>query len=105
MSTGEHPTSGVARDNEYIVRSVVRAVRLLELLRLADRGGASLNQLAEGSGLAKASVFRMLRTLEMTGLVERIPAVERYRLGVRCLEFGQAYLDQTDLRREALPVM
>jgi DNA-binding IclR family transcriptional regulator len=88
----------------YVIRAVVRATRLLELLRTSD-GGASLGELASRSGLAKASVFRMLRTLEETGLVERAPDRDRYRLGVRCLELGQAYLEQTDLRREALPLL
>jgi IclR family KDG regulon transcriptional repressor len=88
----------------YVVRAVVRAARLLELLRSSD-GGASLGELAARSGLAKASVFRMLRTLEGTGLVERDADDDRYRLGVRCLELGQAYLEQTDLRREAVPVL
>jgi DNA-binding IclR family transcriptional regulator len=88
----------------YVVRAVVRAARLLEVLRASD-GGASLGELATRSGLAKASVFRMLRTLEGTGLVERVPDDDRYRLGVRCLELGQAYLEQTDLRREAVPVL
>jgi IclR family KDG regulon transcriptional repressor len=88
----------------YIVRAVVRAARLLELLRASD-GGASLSDLSTSSGLAKASVFRMLRTLEETGLVERLPERERYRLGVRCLELGQAYLEQTDLRTESLPLL
>src|SRR3982751_2074137 len=89
----------------YVIRAVVRAVQLLELLRTSDDGGASLQELAARSGLAKASAFRMLRTLEQTGLAERVPGSDRYRLGVRCLEFGQAYLEQIDLRREALPVM
>jgi IclR family KDG regulon transcriptional repressor len=94
----------LARKREgYVVRAVVRAARLLELLRSSD-GGASLGELATRSGLAKASVFRMLRTLEGTGLVERADD-DRYRLGVRCLELGQAYLEQTDLRREAVPVL
>jgi IclR family transcriptional regulator, acetate operon repressor len=71
----------------YTIRAVVRAVQLLEILRTAD-GGASLQELARGSGLAKPSTFRMIRTLEQIGLVERIPGQDRYRLGVRCLEFG-----------------
>jgi DNA-binding IclR family transcriptional regulator len=88
----------------YTVRAVVRAARLLETLRASD-GDASLAELAAGSGIAKASVFRLLRTLEETGLVERTPDGDRYRLGLRCLELGQAYLEQTDLRREAMPVL
>ena len=88
----------------YRVRAVIRAVSLLELLRTSN-GGASLNELASRSDLAKPSVFRMLRTLEETGLVERVSGKDSYRLGVRCLALGQAYLEQTDLRREALPVL
>ncbi len=88
----------------YTVRAVVRAVQLLEILRTAG-GSVSLQELAGGSGLAKPSTFRMIRTLEQIGLVERLPGQDRYRLGVRCLEFGQGYLEQIDFRREALPVM
>jgi DNA-binding IclR family transcriptional regulator len=88
----------------YVIRAVVRAAQLLEILRTSN-GGAGLNELAARSGLAKASAFRMMRTLEEIGLAERVRGSERYRLGVRCLEFGQAYLEQIDLRREALPVM
>lgn len=90
--------------NGYHVRAVARAVDILELLRMSD-GGASLNDLAGRSDLAKASIFRMVRTLESTGLVERIPGSDTYRLGVRCLQLGQAYLEQTDLRGEALPTL
>jgi DNA-binding IclR family transcriptional regulator len=89
----------------YSVRAIVRAVELLELVRSTPGGEVTLRELSKRSGLAKASVFRLLRTLETVGLVERLPESEQYRLGVRCLEFGQAYLEQIDLRKEALPVM
>jgi DNA-binding IclR family transcriptional regulator len=88
----------------YTIRAVVRAAQLLEILRTAD-GSATLRELAGGSGLAKPSTFRLIRTLEQIGLVERLPGQDRYRLGVRCLELGQGYLEQIDFRREALPVM
>ena len=100
----ETPVKRAAPDG-YVVRAVTRAVQVLEILRTGDDGGASLQELAARAGLAKASAYRLLRTLESTGLAERIPGSDRYRLGVRCLEFGQAYLEQIDLRREALPVM
>lgn len=101
---GEAVTETSAANGNYRVRAVARAVGILELLRTSN-GGASLNELAGRSDLAKASVFRMIRTLEETGLVERVPGSDTYRLGVRCLELGQAYLEQTDLRREALPIL
>lgn len=90
--------------DSYMIRAVARAADVLELLRTSD-GGATLNEVTAGTGLAKASAFRMLRTLERTGLVERVHDSDVYRLGVRCLELGQAYLEQTDLRREALPIL
>lgn len=101
---GEAVTETSAANGSYRVRAVARAVDVLELLRTSN-GGASLNALAGRSDLAKASIFRMIRTLEETGLVERIPDSDTYRLGVRCLELGQAYLEQTDLRREAMPTL
>jgi DNA-binding IclR family transcriptional regulator len=103
-SASETGKDGGAPREEYYVRAVVRATEILELIRTST-GGASITDLTEGSGLAKASVFRMLRTLEGTGLVERIPETDLYRLGVRCLEFGRGYLEQVDLRQDALPVM
>jgi DNA-binding IclR family transcriptional regulator len=91
-------------DDSYSVRAVVRAVHLLDLLRESE-SGLTAQGLAAKSGLAKASVFRMMRTLEALSLVQRSAESGLYRLGVRCLEFGQAYLEQVDIRREALPVM
>lgn len=91
-------------ESSYHVRAVERAVHLLEILRTSN-GGLPLNQLAVRSELPKPSVFRMVRTLESTGLIERVADSDVYRLGVRCLEFGHAYLEQTDLRSEALPVL
>ncbi|MGH8873960.1 MAG: IclR family transcriptional regulator, partial [Acidimicrobiia bacterium] len=95
---GDTPSGG------YTVRAVVRAASLLEFLR-SSNGGATLEELAVGSGLAKPTAFRMLRTLEEVGLVERMVGSDRYRLGLRCLELGQAYLEQVDLRREAASVL
>jgi len=60
---------------------------------------------ARRSDLPKPSVFRMVRTLENVGLVERLPGSESYRLGVRCLTLGQAYLEGTDLRTEARAIL
>lgn len=87
----------------YHVRAVERAAQILDLLRTAGR--ATLKELAHRSGLPKPSVFRMVRTLESVGLVERLPESESYRLGVRCLTLGQAYLEETDLRTEARPIL
>jgi IclR family KDG regulon transcriptional repressor len=103
MRDARRVSSEGAQDG-YRIRAVVRAAEIMELLAAAD-GGATLNELAAGAKLPKASAFRMLRTLEEVGFAERVLNSERWRLGVRCLQLGQAYLEQVDLRREALPVM
>lgn len=93
-------------DNQstYLVRAIIRASQILDLI--ADgKGGASLTQLVERSGLSKPTVFRMVRNLEHVGLVERVPGQDLYRLGLRCVELGRAFLEQVDFRREALPVL
>lgn len=77
---------------------------MLEVLRAAD-GGLPLNELARRSELPKPSLFRLVRTLEDTGLVERLPGSGHYRLGLHCLKLGQAYLEQADLRSEAAPIL
>lgn len=87
----------------YRIRAVERASLILEALRIC--GKATLNDLARRSGLPKPSAFRMVRTLENIGLVERLPGTDVYRLGVQCLILGQAYLEQIDLRTEARPVL
>jgi IclR family mhp operon transcriptional activator len=52
------------------VESVVRGLEILRLLN--ERTGQTLSQLAEGSGLPRGTAYRMLFTLETSGLVERI---------------------------------
>lgn len=91
-------------DAAYHVRAVERAVLVLEVLRTAE-GSLPLKELARRADLPKPSMFRLLRTLEKTGLVERRGEAGRYKLGVRCLELGQAYLEQADLRSEAAPIL
>jgi DNA-binding IclR family transcriptional regulator len=88
----------------YEVQAITRAATVLEIIE-AGRGETSLNTLVGRSGLRKPTVFRLVRNLERIGLVERVPGTDRYRLGLRCIELGQAYLQQVDFRREALPVL
>lgn len=60
------------------VQSVDRAVSILERLAL---GPAGVTDLAGSVDLPKSTVVRLLATLELRGLVERVPTDARYRLG------------------------
>jgi DNA-binding IclR family transcriptional regulator len=44
--------------------------------------------------LHKNNVFRVLATLEARGYIEQNRATENYRLGLKCLQLGQSYVQQ-----------
>jgi DNA-binding IclR family transcriptional regulator len=84
-----------------VIRSVVRAGQILkELGTGSPRLGVT--ELSERLGLAKATVYGLLRALESEGLVERDDETGKYRVGVTVLQLGNAYLDGNELRARSL---
>ncbi len=67
------------RSSESGVRSVDRAVSILEML--AAVGSAGPTELSVGLDLHKSTIFRLLTTLEARGLVEPDDERGKYRLG------------------------
>lgn len=84
------------------VQAVERAILLLEALAERDAG---ISELARETGLHKATVHRLIRTLADAGLVQPTPDGTRYRLGLRLAEFGGKVLARLDLREVALPYL
>lgn len=88
----------------YLIQSVSHAIDVLE--ELAKAGGeVGVTELSKRLKLHKNNVFRLLATLELRGYVEQNLETEDYRLGVRSLQLGQAYLMQNDLVARATPVL
>ena len=88
------------------VSALARGLRLLDVL--ADRAtlrGTSLTELAQTTGLNKATAFRLLGTLRSHGYVEKHPDTERYHLGLSILHLSSALLQNLDLCIQAAPVM
>ncbi len=68
------------------VQSLTRGFELLETL--ADTGGeAGLSELAERTGLAPATIHRLVRTLVGLGYLRQLPS-RRYTLGPRLVRLG-----------------
>lgn len=81
-------------------KSLQKALRLL--LHLGERGPEmSMTQLAGDLGLNKTTVFRLLNAMQKFELIEKNPANERYRLGLRLHELGCRALESRPLRNEA----
>ncbi len=80
------------------IRSVKRAVEVLDFLSQADRP-AGLSEISRALGTDKATVYRILLTLEDLQLVTKRD--QRYWLGLKVFQLGSAYLRQLDIRGEA----
>lgn len=90
--------------NRYHVRAVDRALDLLDTFSTSEPE-FTLTELASRLGLSASTTYRLLVTLESRGYVERGNQSGGYSLGVTCLDLGNVFLSQLDLRERALPVM
>lgn len=84
----------------YIVEAVDEAVKLLFLVMQHPSSG--LTDLSKRAGLPKMRAFRLLSTLEHTGLITK-DSNSAYHLAYRSLVLGAAAQKQLDLARVAAP--
>lgn len=95
----------VRRDKtNYTIRSVSHALDVIEQF-YGDADELGVTELSKRLKLHKNNIFRLLATLESRGYIEQNKATENYRLGVRSLQLGQAYVSRMGLLRQARPIM
>lgn len=77
------------------------------LLRIGESGsrGLTLAECSASLGYSKPTVHRILRTLANRGFLRVDRERGLYTLGVANLRLGMAFLEQLDLRSEALPTL
>ena len=88
----------------YGIQSVTNALNLLEQFK-GGRDELGVTDLSNKMELHKNKVFRLLATLEARGYIEQNKATENYRLGVKSLELGQAFIKQNGLVRQVKPFL
>src|SRR3989442_9579876 len=88
----------------YVIQSVSHALDVLEQFA-GDAEELGVTELSKRLRLHKNNVFRLLATLESRGYIEQNRATENYRLGIRCLQLGQSYVEHMGLLRQARPLM
>jgi IclR family acetate operon transcriptional repressor len=91
----------MADGNRYYLAGVGRALRFLELIG-DHANGLTLKQATEKLGMDTTSAFRIARTLETEGYLQR-DEHGVYKLGSAALSLGVSYLDSLDLRSTSLP--
>ncbi|MFT3974588.1 MAG: IclR family transcriptional regulator [Amaricoccus sp.] len=85
------------------VQALDRALVILKVL--AEAEGMSLTELAEASGQAPATVYRVLSTYAAHGMVEVQPATQLWFIGQAAFRVGSAFLGRTSLVEQARVVM
>lgn len=81
MAEPRFPRAGRVRQLEY-------ALSVLDLFRPPERAELSLSAIASELGLSEEYAFKILRHLEVAGVVERGPVSGAWRLGIRLAELG-----------------
>ncbi len=84
-----------------MIQSVERAAAILGALG-SGTPRLGVTEIADRVGLAKPTVYGLLRTLEKYDLVAQDPETSKYSLGPGVLQLGNAYLDGSELRARSL---
>ncbi|MDT2005009.1 IclR family transcriptional regulator [Rhodococcus opacus] len=88
---------------EIANKSVTKAVRLLRELASRPKTGATVSTLAKAVGISRPTAFRLLHSLERTGLVDRID--NNYILGSEMSRLGRHADPYAGLAARAQPLL
>jgi IclR family pca regulon transcriptional regulator len=88
--------------NPDFVLSLARGLRVIESFE-GHHDGRSIVEISQSTGLSRASIRRILLTLELLGYVERSRQV--YRLRTQVLRLGCSYLSSSSVVEAARPVL
>ena len=92
------------READGTVQSLLRALRLLELLAEDDEG-YRLVDIAERAGLSTSTAHRLLTTLEQKRFVQFDRGANLWHVGVQCFAVGAAFGRRRNIVTLALPVL
>jgi IclR family transcriptional regulator, KDG regulon repressor len=94
-----------APSGAYTVKSLVKALNILEVLADGDRSSYSLTELSRQLHLHVSTVHRLLVNLAREGFVEQDAQNGAYRLSHRVMRMGLRVLNRLDFRQVASPLL
>lgn len=100
--TRGRPRALTPNPQQTTIRSLDRSLAILRIL--AENEGLSLTELAEASEQAPATVYRILSTLEVHGVVEA-DAHQLWFIGAEAFRIGSAFLARTNIVERGRPVL
>ncbi|MEO0497700.1 MAG: HTH-type transcriptional regulator BhcR [Pseudomonadota bacterium] len=91
------------KTEQNTIKSLDRAMQVFEYLSHAS--GKSLSALAAETGQSTATVYRILTTLELRGLVDFDPQEQVWHVGSQAFVIGSKFLRRTSLAERARPAL
>lgn len=94
-------------EKKALNNSLDKALKLLTYFN-SDRRVIGLSELSRLSNMPKATVYRMLSTLQSHGFINKVSIMgkdNQYKLGLRFLEYGKLVSEDLEIRKIALPYM
>jgi DNA-binding IclR family transcriptional regulator len=86
------------------VKSLYKAVKLLDYFT-PEHPERGISELSELSGLLKSTIHNIITTFEQAGFLEKNPATNKYRLGMKLLQLSNNLYASHDLRRILHPYL
>jgi IclR family acetate operon transcriptional repressor len=96
-ATGAEAAAAVAPAGRYTVRSVARALQLVDIVAEGPAEGQTLSDLARALGTSKSTTLSLARTMAAVGLLRDTRPGPRYTLGTALIRLG-------DIARRQLPL-
>jgi len=91
-------------DGTYIAPPIQRAVKLLRQIARGDTV-SNMNRTARLLDINRSTLFRLLKTLELEGLIEATDDGSGYRIGIGLMEIAAQSAVSTDLIQVAAPFL
>jgi DNA-binding IclR family transcriptional regulator len=86
------------------VKSVERAIDILFSFT-REHPAMDVSELRQKLGIARPTLYRMLRTLENKGLVRSVGEPKRYELGYQVMQLANTWLSNVEVSRIAQPAL
>ncbi len=90
--------------SNYVIQSVSHALDVLEQFN-GSVEEIGVTELSKRLKLHKNNVFRLLATLEARGYIQQNKLNENYRLGLKCLQLGQTFIQQMGLLLQSRAIL
>ncbi|NLJ57746.1 MAG: IclR family transcriptional regulator [Tissierellia bacterium] len=86
------------------VQSIDRAVAIIECFT-KEKKELKLTEVSNKLGLNKSTVHGIITTLKHHGFISQDESTQKYRLGIRFIEFGDLVMSSINIRNAALPLI